>query len=94
MADGLGWFVALKPDGLPKSSLMLNAYVLATFREMWSMPSPGWFGALYPRPDGIAYSLVECSEWLMEDYCFTGQTHLSQLLGSKALIAPGGESEP
>jgi hypothetical protein len=35
MADGLGWFVALKPDGLPKSSLMLNVYFLAPFDEMW-----------------------------------------------------------
>jgi hypothetical protein len=61
MPGGLGWFVALKPYGLPKSSLMLNAYVLAPFEEMWSMPSPGWFGAQFPRPDSIAYSLVECS---------------------------------
>jgi hypothetical protein len=90
MDDCLEWFVALKPDGLPKSSLMLIVSFLAPFVEMWSMPSPRWSGALFPRPDGIAYSLVECSEWLMEDCCFTGQTHLSQLLGSKALIAPGG----
>jgi hypothetical protein len=65
MADGLGWFGSLRSDGPTKSGSMLNVYFLAPFGEMWSMPSPGWFGALYPRPDGIAYSLVECYECLM-----------------------------
>jgi hypothetical protein len=63
MADGLGWFGALRPDG--PINFNDDAYFFAPFDEMWSMPSPGWFGALFPRSEGIAYSLVECSEWLM-----------------------------
>ncbi len=75
------------------SKVLFNADCLFSctiWRNVVNAYSPGWFGALFPRPDGIAYSLVECSEWLMEDCCFTGQTHLSKLPGSKALIAPGG----
>jgi hypothetical protein len=43
MADGLGWFGALRPNGPTKSGSMLNAYFLAPFDEMWPMPCPGWF---------------------------------------------------
>jgi hypothetical protein len=43
MPDGLGWFGALRPDGPIKFND--DAYFLAPFDEMWSMPSPRWFGA-------------------------------------------------
>jgi hypothetical protein len=48
MADGLGWFGALRPDGPTKSGLMLHTYFLAPFEKMWSKPSPGWFRTLFP----------------------------------------------
>jgi hypothetical protein len=35
MADGLGWFGALKPDGPTKSGSMLNVYFHAPVDEMW-----------------------------------------------------------